>query len=101
MHGFLLLVFSLNCVLLILAVLIQQGKGASMGLLSGAGQSWFGPAGSKTLLMKITVGLAAAFLLLSVLLALVSTPRPLAPPPAPAPAAQPGPGNPPPPASQP
>jgi len=78
--------------LLILAVLIQQGKGASMGLLSGAGQTWFGPAGSKTLLMKITVGLAGAFLFLAILLALASAPRQLAPPPpSPAPAANPTP----------
>lgn len=80
------------CVLLITAVMLQQGKGASMGLLSGAGQSWFGPAASKTLLMKITVGLAAAFLVLAVLLSLAGTRRQAvaAPPPpaesAPAPA---------------
>lgn len=48
----------LICFLLVLAVLIQQGKGASMGIISGASQSWFGPTGSKTLLMKVTVGLA-------------------------------------------
>lgn len=55
---------------LIVAILLQQGKGASMGILSGAGQTWFGPTGGKTLLMKITVGLACAFLLNSVLLSL-------------------------------
>lgn len=94
MHGFLILLFTLNCLLLILAVLIQQGKGASMGLLSGAGQTWFGPAGSKTLLMKITVGLAGAFLFLAILLALASAPRQLAPPPqAPAPASAPPQGS--------
>lgn len=81
MRSFLVLLFSLDCVLLVLAVLIQQGKGASMGLLSGAGQTWFGPAGSKTLLMKITVGLAGAFLFLAILLALASQPRQVAPPP--------------------
>ena len=93
MRTFLILLFSLNCVLLILAVLIQQGKGASMGLLSGAGQTWFGPAGSKTLLMKITVGLAGAFLFLAILLALASAPRQMVPPsqPAPAPASTPTP----------
>jgi preprotein translocase subunit SecG len=94
MRSFLVLLFSLNCVLLILAVLIQQGKGASMGLLSGAGQTWFGPAGSKTLLMKITVGLAGAFLFLAILLALASAPRQLAPPmQQPAPAAAPPQGS--------
>ncbi len=77
-----------TCALLIVAVLLQQGKGASMGLLSGAGQSWFGPAASKTLLMKITVGLAAGFLILAVLLSLAGSRRQeLAPPMAPPPAA--------------
>lgn len=70
----------LICAVLILAVLLQQGKGASMGLLSSAGQSWFGPAGSKTLLMKITVGVAVAFLLSSILLTLAGTRRPLSAP---------------------
>ena len=60
------------------AVLLQQGKGASMGILSGAGQTWFGPAGSKSLLMKITVGLSAAFLCTSLLLTLAGTRRPMA-----------------------
>ena len=56
--------------LLIIAILLQQGKGASMGILSGAGQTWFGPTGGKTVLMKVTVGLACAFLLNSVLLSM-------------------------------
>lgn len=79
------LLYMAACVLLITAVLLQQGKGASMGLLSGAGQSWFGPAASKTLLMKITVGLAAAFLVLAVLLSLAGARRQsvAAPPPPP------------------
>ena len=63
------------CLLLVLAVLIQQGKGASMGILSGASQSWFGPTGSKTLLMKVTVGLASAFLLLSLLITMAGSRR--------------------------
>jgi len=70
------------CVLLLLAVMIQQGKGASMGMLGGASQSWFGPSGAKTILMKITVGLAAGFLITSMLITLVNSQRratPLAP----------------------
>jgi preprotein translocase subunit SecG len=65
---------------LVLAVLLQQGKGASMGVLGGAGQSWFGPSGSKSLLMKITIGLAVAFLLNSILLSLAATERAVMPP---------------------
>jgi len=67
------------CVLLLLAVMIQQGKGASMGMLGGASQSWFGPSGAKTILMKITVGLAAGFLLTSMLITLINSQRPAAP----------------------
>ena len=73
MSTLLTFIYVVVCLLLILAVLIQQGKGASMGILSGAGQTWFGPAGSKTLLMKMTLGLAGAFLALSVLLALATS----------------------------
>jgi len=67
------------CVLLLLAVMIQQGKGASMGMLGGASQSWFGPSGAKTILMKITVGLAAGFLITSMLITLVNSQRRMAP----------------------
>lgn len=76
------------CFLLLLAILIQQGKGASMGILSGASQSWFGPTGSKTLLMKVTVGLSAAFLVLSILITMAGTRRPIvvSPPPSAPPA---------------
>ncbi|MEK7475862.1 MAG: preprotein translocase subunit SecG [Candidatus Coatesbacteria bacterium] len=76
------------CLLLIVAVLIQQGKGSGMGALTGAGQTWFGPAGSKTLLMKITLGLAGVFLVMAVIMTLAATRRPMAPPPQEAPAAQ-------------
>ena len=81
------------CLLLILAVLLQQGKGASMGILSGASQTWFGPTGSKSLLMKITVGFACGFLALSVLLSLVTQRRPAPPPAAPPPMEAPAPGG--------
>jgi len=75
---------------LVLAVLLQQGKGASMGALGGAGQSWFGPSGSKSLLMKITVGLAVVFMLNAILLSMASTERPVMAPTQSAPAEQPG-----------
>lgn len=80
MIAVLLTIHAIISVLLILAVLLQQGKGASMGMLSSAGQTWFGPAASKSLLMKLTVGFAVAFLVSSVLLTLASTRRPLSAP---------------------
>lgn len=79
MLGFLILLHGIICTLLLLAVLLQQGKGASMGMLGGASQSWFGPSGAKTVLMKVTVGLAVAFLLSSMLITLVNARRPASP----------------------
>jgi preprotein translocase subunit SecG len=89
MIGALIFIHVTISVLLIMAVLLQQGKGASMGILSSAGQSWFGPAAGKSLLMKMTIGFAVTFLICSVLLTLVSTRKPIAassPPPVSAPA---------------
>ena len=77
MFGVIVVIYIFICLFLILAVLLQQGKGAGMGLLSGAGQSWFGPTGGKTFLMKITVAMAIAFLLCSVLLTILSSRRAL------------------------
>jgi preprotein translocase subunit SecG len=79
MLGILVVLHGAICVLLLLAVLIQQGKGASMGMLGGASQSWFGPSGAKTVLMKITVGLAVGFLMTSMLITLVNAQRPASP----------------------
>jgi len=87
MFAFLVVIHGFICVFLLFAVMIQQGKGASMGMLGGASQSWFGPTGTKTVLMKITVGLACGFLLTSLLMTMISSQRtaaPMAPPPAPA-----------------
>ncbi len=81
MMTILYVLYVIACLLLIVAVLLQQGKGSGMGALAGAGQTWFGPAGSKTLLMKITLGLAGVFLAMAVLMSLVASRRPSAPPP--------------------
>jgi len=82
-------IYIVICLVLILAVLLQQGKGASMGILSGAGQSWFGPSGGKTFLMKMTVVMAMAFLLSSILITILSSRRTLMAPPPQAAAEQP------------
>lgn len=114
------------CLLLVLIVLLQAGKGADMGAaFGGSSQTIFGPTGPQSLLEKLTAGAAIIFMLTSLSLAYLSakspqhsvfTGTPAAPgPPQPTgqPAAQPqppgqpqGPGQPPaplgpPPASQP
>jgi preprotein translocase subunit SecG len=63
------------CVLLILIVLLQTGKGADMGAAFGGGssQTLFGSAGPATLLGKITTGVAIVFMLTSLTLAYTSS----------------------------
>ena len=62
------------CVLLILIVLLQTGKGADMGASLGGGssQALFGGAGPATLLSKITTAIAVIFMLTSLSLAYMS-----------------------------
>ena len=62
------------CILLILIVLLQSGKGAEMGvsLGGGAGQTLFGASGPATLLTKVTTAVAIIFMLTSLTLAYLS-----------------------------
>jgi preprotein translocase subunit SecG len=62
------------CILLILIVLLQSGKGAEMGISlgGGAGQTLFGAGGPATILTKITTGVAILFMVTSLMLAIMS-----------------------------
>ena len=62
------------CILLIVIVLLQSGKGAAMGvsLGGGAGQTLFGAGGPATILTKITTGVAILFMVTSLTLAYMS-----------------------------
>lgn len=62
------------CILLILIVLLQGGKGAEMGvsLGGGAGQTLFGASGPATLLTKVTTIVAIIFMVTSLTLAYLS-----------------------------
>lgn len=62
------------CVLLVLIVLLQSGKGAEMGvsLGGGAGQTLFGAGGPATILTKITTAVAIIFMVTSFTLAYMS-----------------------------
>ena len=62
------------CVLLILIVLLQSGKGAEMGVSmgGGSGQTLFGASGPATLLAKITTAVAVFFMVTSLTLAYLS-----------------------------
>ncbi|MBX7144442.1 MAG: preprotein translocase subunit SecG [Oligoflexia bacterium] len=60
----------LLCLALIGLVLLQQGKGASMGATFGGAnsQTVFGAAGAGNVLTKITTGIAIAFMCTSLIL---------------------------------
>jgi preprotein translocase subunit SecG len=60
------------CISLIMIVLLQKGKGASMGAaFGGSSQTVFGSAGASSFLQKITVAAAVIFMLTSLTLALL------------------------------
>src|SRR5215813_14626975 len=65
--------FILSCVILIVAVLLQPGKADAGALFSSSVSSTaFGPRGTASILSKITIGAAAAFMLIALMLALPS-----------------------------
>ncbi len=62
------------CVFLILVILLQTGKGAGIGAAFGGGsQTVFGPRGAGSFIGKLTGGVAAAFMLSSLILAYMSS----------------------------
>jgi preprotein translocase subunit SecG len=62
------------CVTLVIAVLLQQGKGADVGaVFGGSSQTVFGSSGAGNLLTKITWAAAATFFATSIFLAYSST----------------------------
>ncbi|HEV2706939.1 MAG TPA: preprotein translocase subunit SecG [Pyrinomonadaceae bacterium] len=69
--------FILACLTLILAVLLQPGKASAGDLFtSSVSSNAFGPRGTQTLLAKITIGAAIAFMLAALLISMgVGGPR--------------------------
>jgi preprotein translocase subunit SecG len=60
------------CIALVMIVLLQKGKGASMGAaFGGSSQTVFGSAGATPFLSKITVAAAVIFMFTSLGLALL------------------------------
>jgi preprotein translocase subunit SecG len=63
--------FILSCLILVVSVLLQPGKADAGALFSsGVSSTAFGPRGTQTLLAKITIGAAAAFMLLALALSI-------------------------------
>jgi len=63
--------FILSCLVLVVVILLQPGKADAGALFSNTLSSTaFGPRGTASLLAKITIGAAAAFMLLALALGL-------------------------------
>ena len=74
LYGLLVTFYIFICVLLVLLVLIQKGKGSmGLGAFGGGTQMLFGGSGGQDLFQKITWGLGAVFLGGSLLLALMKS----------------------------
>ena len=75
MYQFILVIHIFACACLIGLVLVQQGKGASMGAAfgSGASQTVFGSRGSGSFLLKITAIFVVVFFSTSVSLNYIAT----------------------------
>jgi preprotein translocase subunit SecG len=73
----LMAVHVLIAIFLVLIVLVQSGKGADIGSAFGGGasQTMFGPRGATTVLHKLTAGLAAGFMVTSLVLAVLAGQR--------------------------
>ena len=65
------IIFILVCIALVVLVLMQEGKTAGLGSISGAAETYWGKNKGRSMeskLVKITTGLAVAFLLLVIIL---------------------------------
>jgi len=72
MLTFLLILFVLACIVLILAVLLQTGKGG-LGEIFGGGaeRSLFGGAGAGGFIVKVTIGAAIVFVATALILSVM------------------------------
>ncbi len=67
-----LLIHLLACIALIFIVLVQRGKGADLGAaFGGSSQAVFGTTGATSIIHKITVIVAAVFMITSIGLTLM------------------------------
>ena len=64
-------IYILICIALVVLVLMQEGKAAGFGAISGAAETYWGKNKGRSMegkLVKITTGLAVGFMLLAVVL---------------------------------
>ncbi len=74
MHALVIIIHLIACFSLIMIVLLQSGKGQSMGAMFGGSgsQALFGSSGASSFLTKATTAMAVVFMLTSLTLAYVS-----------------------------
>ncbi len=72
MFTFLVVVHVITCTVLVITVLLQQGKGAEIGAVFGSSEAIFGSTGPATLLSKVTTVSAVVFMLTSLSLTYLS-----------------------------
>ena len=75
---FLTIIYIITCIFLISVVLLQGGKGGGLGAAFGSGvsQQIFGGVGAGNILTKMTTVFAILFMVLSAVLAYLSSPEP-------------------------
>lgn len=74
LFGFLITLFTFVCFLLVLIILVQQGKGSmGLGSLGGGTQMLFGGSGGQDIFQKITWVLGAIFMIGSLVLAIMKS----------------------------
>jgi preprotein translocase subunit SecG len=62
-------IFILSCIVMVISVLLQPGKADAGALFtSSVSSTAFGPRGTQTILAKITIGAAATFMIVALLL---------------------------------
>ena len=67
----LMVIFILICIALVILVLMQEGKSAGLGAVSGAAETYWGKNKGRSMegkLVKIPTGLAMGFMVLAVIL---------------------------------
>lgn len=64
-------IYIIICIALVILVLMQEGKTAGLGAVSGAAESYWGKNKGRSMegkLVKITAGLAVGFMLIAIIL---------------------------------
>jgi len=64
-------IYIIICIALVILVLLQEGKTAGLGAVSGAAETYWGKNKGRSMegkLVKITTGLAVGFMLIAIIL---------------------------------